>query len=614
MRLNSMRARRKPLTPAVRNKPAPDKASAVSIQSDLSNASDWPRRAAALDAISASLNTAQATKLEYAVFAPGIASCITDHHSSLVRSASLLIAACAQTLRDRFLSSVPIIIPALFKPLMTGSSITCHLAIIEVVKNVQHRKTIAIVLEYATSKSREQRLVVAESLTVVFQDWPDGVVQTIVNEAQKAAKLLSRDVAPDVSRAAKLAWRRPMKAEAPAEKTVKFVEFLVLPEETNLEKPKSIMKHSKSVDRPKTIESFMPPLTKSDAEAFARCLAELVEANSLDRLSSSESFLVDSIVEAAAFIPKFSHWEPLVRPLFDRFPDAFIEDVHNILTVFQFDSNLIAIILQAFEWPKIVKHFSTLPPTDEAVIFFFASTIKLGYEFTLTYSFQTFLNAVVKNCLHPKEVNVIRRYLAKHADPIVELIDKINSVGNFEVESFELIHSGRLDGREQEIERCLLPILIGESETARANCLSVIAQMQSMSFKNLRNSLLDGGGGDREILTACLAKMLDNDLVLTEMLESVVMSKDKAQQILAAMLRYVSEAPNDRMIAVMPRIFNAISNLMGCEVITVRRLVLLIFVQFRMKAHQEFLVYSKTVSPAHQRLIEMYTARCSKVT
>jgi hypothetical protein len=610
-----MRIHRKPLTPVTRNKTAPEKVSAADIQCDLSNVQDWPRRAAALDALSASLNTPQATKLDYSVFAPGIASCITDHRSSLVRSASLLITACVQTLRDRFLNSVPIVVPALFKSLLTGPSTTCHLAIIEVVKNIQQRKTIAVVMDFAASKSRHQRLVVAESLTVVFQDWPEAVVQTIVNDVQKTAKMLSRDVAPDVSRAAKLAWRRPTKAEAPVEKAVRFVEFLVLPEERDVEKPKSIMKHSKSVDRPKRIESFMPPLTKDDAQSFVSCLAELVEANSLDRLSSSESFLVDSIVGAATFVPKFADWEQMVQQLFDRYPDAFLEGAHNILSAFQFDSNLMTIILRAFPWPKIVKHFTGLPPTDDAALLFFASTIKLGYEFTLTPSFQTFLNAVAKNCLYPKEVNVIRRYLAKHTDPVAELIDKVNSAADFESESFELIQSGRLDDLEQEIEANLLPIIIGDSETARANCLSVVIQMQSLSFENLINSLLerlDGDGGDREIITRCLAKMLDNDLVLTQMLENVVALKDKAQQILAAVLRFVSDAPIDRMIAVMPRIFNALSNLMGSEVISLRRTVLLIFVQFRTKAHQKFLVYSKTISPAHQRLIEMYTVRCSK--
>jgi hypothetical protein len=272
------------------------------------------------------------------------------------------------------------------------------------------------------------------------------------------------------------------------------------------------------------------------------------------------------------------------------------------------------IVLKSFQWRKIVNHFTGLPATDDAVLLFFASTIKLGYEFTLTPSFQTFLNAVAKNCLCPKEVNVIRRYLAKHTDPVAELINKVNSAADFEAESFELIQSGRLDALEQEIEANLLPILIGESETARANCLSVIVQMQSLSFENLTNSLLDSGGGDREIVTRCLAKMLDNDLVLTQMLESVVVLKEKAQQILAAVLRFVADAPNDRMIAVMPRIFNAISNLMGCEVLVLRRTVLLIFVQFRIRAQQEFLVYSKTISPAHQRLIEMHTVRCSKST
>jgi hypothetical protein len=52
--------------------------------------------------------------------------------------------------------------------------------------------------------------------------------------------------------------------------------------------------------------------------------------------------------------------------------------------------------------------------------------------------------------------------------------------------------------------------------------------------------------------------------------------------------------------------------LLSCEVVSLRRIAVFLFVEFKLKIPREFAKATKAISPGHQKLIELYAARRKK--
>jgi hypothetical protein len=305
------------------------------LESDLAS-NDWSVRSAALESAASQVREPSADDFSSLGFS--IARCITDVRSSLVRPATAFVIACARALKGRYVSSVKVVVPALFKQLSNGTAIvadSCHGALIEVARHVQNRRTVTAFLGFAASKSREHRLVVAEALAIWAATWPDSITGPAAPNIARTLKALTDDASAEVRKAArevlhptpmqpKKSPTRPKSAfrsSSPAPRSpnkVRFVDFVEMPEVCEFEQPKSIMK------RPKPPRPIEAPKSMADAEALLQVLVDIVAANGcLQKLSAKREGLPEIVVAAVQFIPEFEDWQTVLTRLFETFTEEF---------------------------------------------------------------------------------------------------------------------------------------------------------------------------------------------------------------------------------------------------------------------------------------------------
>ena len=151
------------------------------IENKLSNRDDWSARA---DGIKLALSCLKGgicdyINTDYSFFVSDVAGCVSDLRSTLVRNGSLLIAASAQFFREKYMTSIKILIPALFKQLNHGTAVisnSCRFALLSIAQYVQHPKTLAMFVSRAQSKSSQHKVVVAEALITMLNSWPTSLI------------------------------------------------------------------------------------------------------------------------------------------------------------------------------------------------------------------------------------------------------------------------------------------------------------------------------------------------------------------------------------------------------------------------------------------------------
>lgn len=176
----------------------------TTLEMNLKNKDDWTIRSQALQDLMSYLKggvTKFADPNMFASLAEGIASCITDLRSALVRWGSLFVAAAAQTMQEQYVSSMEILVPALFKQLTHGTAIianSCHYGLLEIAKNVAHRRTARVFLSNQKSKSNIHRQVVAEAIQIMTELWPNSLLIALTPQFTTALKVFAEDASPQV--------------------------------------------------------------------------------------------------------------------------------------------------------------------------------------------------------------------------------------------------------------------------------------------------------------------------------------------------------------------------------------------------------------------------------
>jgi hypothetical protein len=625
------------------------------LRVQLSNPDDWSVRASALEAALSHLTGGgHPHPTDFSVLAVGVASCVTDLRSALVRAATNFVIACARLLKERYVTSVKVIVPALFKPLTSGTSIiadSCHHALLAIAKSVQHRRTVTVLLPYAQSKSKQHRLIVAESLTLIAE-WPECVHSSLARELEGVTAALSDDAAAEVrsaARAAKTAKATPPRrsmipsprsgarrtakaAPRPAENegtppvrapsVVRFVEHVEMPDVSAFAKPKSIMKHRVSRPEAKGVDAFMPPKTMQKAEAFLQFLGESDDEGLRAKLSDRELLTAQSVLAAAEFIPQFEDWESVIPRLFRVFPDIFLDMMHEIWRCFRFDARLFVCACEIFGIESLIEQFTNLQVSlQKGALRFFVLLIQSGQEFTLTDDLQSYLQQLVQNSKERKGVQTIEIYLAKFADPrrvVNDFLERLKGVGDFSEDLAKLRQCRNLPELEPELETELFHLLTVGTGAERWRVISAVASLSELSFRNLRSNLLRlamrDESPDREMALTCLATLMNASHIFQETLEMVVGGTDEVteQAVLSVLLRFVSGATQEQLSEVLPIMFGPIAGLLESEIITLRRIALFILVECKMKLGQRFARFLRRISTPHQKLLELYIAKRKK--
>lgn len=445
-----------------------------SINDDLIQKEDWSlRRSAIKDAMSCLKSEIYKIKgADFSIISPGISSCISELRSALVKWACLYIASAAQTLKTKLGVSVDMYVPSLFKQLTHGTSIisdSCHFALIEIAKYVQHKRTIKAFLGFSSSKAVIQRLVVLEFIGITrewciisqasFEDNFCEMLKKFMNdpsaEIRKKAKIISSgflsqkiqltpniknttsynsiNFSPNLKNSRRdcmtpipFAYKTSLRIEKATQKYSSLNDHLddsmdeLEPlsnssKQQNFQTPKrkSLTKTVKSRKRSSLqnneilldIEDYMPPKSYEDTKNFIQVLNRILRRRDFERLEGIEVFLVSSIVSGSQFEPDIEPWKKSLPILFETFNEIFSNQIHELLIAFDFDIWLLQTISMFFNLQKIGSDIMNI--SKEYSYKFYVTIFKENIPILITKTVKNHLIELIKIFKNDEDIHYL---------------------------------------------------------------------------------------------------------------------------------------------------------------------------------------------------------------
>jgi hypothetical protein len=114
----------------------------------------------------------------------------------------------------------------------------------------------------------------------------------------------------------------------------------------------------------------------------------------------------------------------------------------------------------------------------------------------------------------------------------------------------------------------------------------------------------------REQSEECYVKLLQDPQCLRTLC-TVLQQQDteKHQVVLTVFLRFLAAAARDQILSMIPPVMRSAQKLLQSAVTAVRRLVVLVLVEFKSRASVEFNPHFRELSPQQQRLIDTYLTK-----
>jgi hypothetical protein len=520
------------------------------------------------------------------------------------------------------------IVPALFSALAKPTSAisgSIHLAVIEVAKHVQAPATLSAVLEHSHVRHPEQRLAVAEALTVVVQEWRGEVTNGYLPTIDATVTDLLTDGSPDVKTAAKLACdalsvRRPfvdtpdappVAAEA-SPPPARHVTFTGAAESCDscASAPRPIIKNH-ARPRRLDVERCMPPKTREHAELLLRGLGEVVAEGRLDRFSSRRNLLLDSVLAGAALLPDYERWEFVVLSLLDSHKQLLFLVLHQLLRTFDFHPLLVVCACQTFTLAALVDRFRKLPRQQQCVALrFVVAAIDAGIDAELSADQRRYVLALAAG--DPSARPAVEQHFAMLDNPVPALLRKLDDEAECDL---ELRMLARAPDAAPAIEPDLVRFVAGGSEWQRQTAAYIAGMFPPGTFPGLVAAVLALEGPEHERAASAVARLFDGDAFLEDVLAGVrggCFGERGAASALEFLHAYVAQAPARRCARIVESVVAAVEGILGSEVVPLRRLVLVIFVEFNLKIPEEFAVHLIRIPTNYQRMVELYCSRKKK--
>ncbi|OHT05930.1 hypothetical protein TRFO_26139 [Tritrichomonas foetus] len=415
--------------------------------------------------------------------------------------------------------------------------------------------------------------------------------------------------------------------------------------------PKSILKPAKfpSVIKEVVIDQYMPPKSMEDADNFQQCLEEIVDAEMFEKLNGIEDLLCASIISAAQFIPMIEEWESVLPTLFSEFPTDFKSDIHELIIAFRCDPWLISICCQDFGVQYLAELFSNLRGAQmKAYSFrFFCVLFSLEVHVNITDHLRLFLLKLLEQNKGSEDAKFIEAGLAPKPPGTKELCaDLIESIKVCDLESLNIAEQlneylvktpKHVSTAEKILQNELEAILeatqiqdeenldaeeeiINENLLKQQKCLvySVIKEIPAVSFTFLVEPMINLlCNDDQEFVEAtkeCLILLMDDRNTFSFVLELLASQANDNDEVseqctLNLLLSFFQVCSEQIAVDLLPETFNQLSPMLESCVTALRRIVVLIFVEFKCKIPNSFEQYSTLIPTKHQKLIELYTSR-----
>lgn len=614
---------------------------------------------------------------DYSKLAPGIAACVTDLRSSLVKMGSLLIAASSIVWKSGYVGSLETIVPALFKQLSHGTSVianSCHLALNAIATNVQHRRTCRLFLSNKKSKNAIHRLVVAEALSIIKTTWPTQIIEPIKSELNDTLANFCDDASADVRRIAKdslniiptptklLPRNRPStpttneknrqqltpnkRSKTPTQhkKTTGIPRYEAPKHPSNngpvnnaVPEKKVSFKPSETVsDEANDISQYMPPRTKAQANAFTRILKNYTESNDMEALIGLEEFLPEAVISSVRFIPPESTvWKPLMTFLFRNYNKEFASEIRNVVVAFEVSSWMMDLVVKVFSPQVLLDAFGQKREVDdEDAYLLFTGLFSRCLNVQITRDMRKFLRKLAQFNQNEDDVCLIENALEVNRPKVTKdelvsrLVENIRQGKSWLGKSQKLVIAlakgynpdftttvqSQLTSEFRSILREGNP---EEVRNVREFLTDVATQLKYITFVDLVPFLipwiLQDDLVEREKTEQCLMKLMTDDKVVSKLLEMLQEenSEEFYQAVLNLILMYVNTCSLNQISSIIEPFMKTVDNFITSETIGIRRIVIMILVEFKCKAPMNFTQFYNSFNPSQQKLISLYSSRRS---
>lgn len=410
--------------------------------------------------------------------------------------------------------------------------------------------------------------------------------------------------------------------------------------------PKGILKPSNypNIIRKSEIEYYMPPKSMNDAESFREALIDTIDTEMYEKFDGIEGLLCPSIITAVKFIPGIDEWDSVIPILLSQYPDDFRSNIHELIAAFRCDPWLISYSCDVFGSQHVAEKFafSTLNMSEQKnnkyKLKFFCSLFEQKIPIQITLEMQLFLKKLIEQNQEYEDINYIEEAIDQDQD---DQDDDVSQVISGIIQKIKLGFDCSDDGSNLDnlitqspvvsstVENILqdeLPDIIQEgSDTQRYSAFSFIQNVPSLSFIFLVDSmiyllLVSNADDNHEIIDktrACLIILMKDRDVFNYILESLYSDEEeddddnqyRQQTTLSLLLNYFQECDDQVIVDLLPDTFNQLSPILESDITSLRRIVVLIFVEFKCKIPDAFELYADKIPTKHQKLIELYTSR-----
>jgi hypothetical protein len=353
----------------------------------------------------------------------------------------------------------------------------------------------------------------------------------------------------------------------------------------------------------------MPPRSLKDAELFLQGLCQIVAVGGFERFSTRRNFLLDSILAAAELIPKYERWEFIMLFLLDSFKQLLFLVIHLFFKIFDFNPSIIACACHTYTFSALLDRFRKLPTQQQLMALrFVVVAIETGIEFVVTDEERSYIIALAE--LYPDARELIGNYLKVLENPVPSLLRKITSEGACDFE-FRLL--SRKTQLAAQLEAPFVKFLLNGTPWQSDMVVAIVSQLPLGAFPTLIDTLLSLEGDAHEAVATPFMRLLDGDCFLDTILQKLPgLGEDKCTAALSYLLRYLQAVPPVRCVQIVARIVGSVMPFLEGDIISLRRIVLVIFVELNMRITEEFSVYLTQIPTNHQRMIELYCSRRRK--
>lgn len=375
------------------------------------------------------------------------------------------------------------------------------------------------------------------------------------------------------------------------------------------------------------IESYMPPKSMDSAESFQTLLIEIVESERYEKLEGIENLICPSLVYAANFIPQIEEWDSLIIPLLEKFKDEFKEDIIDLIIAFRCDEWLILTSIEFYGIQFLIDSFSSVRSTQLQYSFkFFVCIITQNLEFELTEKLSRFLRRLTEFNKGTEGSELILDLIGKQ---------KASNPSDFSIQTIVMKLKGRIDctNEGKKLNKKLIetpelitptkeylfeelkPLIEEGNNGQRYLVFSFIEQMTSISFAFLVHPLMNLLiTDDRELFEKtkdCLISLMNDKMVFSMVFRVYNDQEDdeKEETFLSLLLAYYQSINSNKLEELLPETFDQLSPLLESDSTVTRRIVVMIFVEFKFKIPKTFSKYFKKISTKHQKIIDLYLGK-----